>query len=443
MTRSPVIARLAWHGIQGRRNPGWKARLATIRGLAAGTPEALATWREATVAEHLRWARARVPWFSRIAADAPLRALPVLARRDLQEHREDLVDASRPRADLRPDSSGGSTGEPVSLYHDAEYDTWTFATEAWVHEWWGLRPWCRTAVLWGDDRVGARPPWRERVEARLLRVRHLNAFAMTDADMARFAGALERFRPDVLQGYATALDLFASFLARERRWEVRPRMVRSGAEALSPEARARIGAAFSCPVRDFYGSRESASLAAECVAGGLHVLAHGKVIEVVDESGAPAAPGVPGRVLVTDLTNRAFGLIRYENGDVASWAPPEPPCPCGCPYPRLERVHGRTSDFVTTPSGQRIHGEWFTHLFYGRDGVRRFQVRQSRREAVEVWTQGEAGEAELAPLLARIRERLGPEVAVAWRRVDAIPATPSGKHRFTVSEVPFLQRGPP
>ena len=39
---------------------------------------------------------------------------------------------------------------------------------------------------------------------------------------------------------------------------------------------------------------------------------------------------------------------------------------------------------------------------------------------------------------ARLRARLGPGVAVTWRRVDAIPAGRSGKHRFTVSDVPFL-----
>jgi hypothetical protein len=70
--------------------------------------------------------------------------------------------------------------------------------------------------------------------------------------------------------------------------------------------------------------------------------------------------------------------------------------------------------------------------------VRRFQVRQTALDAVDVLTVGEAGEADLAPLLASMRARLGPGVTVAWRRVDAIPAGRSGKHRFTVSDVPFL-----
>jgi phenylacetate-CoA ligase len=395
--------------------------------------------RDEALAEHLAWAATTVPFHrERVRPAAVLAEFPVLTRADLQAHREALRDPTRPASALREEASGGSTGEPVRLWRDAGSVAGAFATEVLVFRWWGLRPWCRQAILWGDDRVRARETLRERLADRASGVLFLNAFAMDDARMADFAARAERHRPEYVLGYASALDLFASFLAREPRFRIRPRVVRSAAEALSPDARARIEAAFACPVRDFYGSRESPALAAQCAHGGFHVLAHGRVVEVVGDDGAPCPPGVPGRVLVTDLENRAFGLVRYENGDVASLAPEEEPCACGCPYPRLERVLGRTSDFVTTPSGERIHGEWFTHLFYGREGVRRFRVRQRSLERVEVETVGEAGEAALAPLLAAMRERLGPGVAVAWRRVDDLPAGPSGKRRFTVSDVPFL-----
>jgi phenylacetate-CoA ligase len=436
-----VIRRLAWHRLEARKNPGWRGRLATIRTLASGT--ALEAWRASTLADHLAWARAVIPFFrDRVPPGAPLESFPVLTRQDLQRHADALRDPTRPVGALRADASGGSTGEPVRLWHDEAYWTWTFATEAWLAEWWGLRPWSRTAYLWGDDREVAEIGWKQRLHDRLLGRLALNAFSMDDRTMAAFAARLERFQPECLQGYATALDLFGAFLARERRWKVRPLVIRSAAEALFPERRKRIEEAFGRRVQDVYGSRESASLAAECLHGGFHALVHGKVIELVDDAGRPVAPGVPGRVLVTDLTNRAFGLVRYENGDVASWSKDEAPCPCDCRYPRLERVLGRTSDFLTTPAGLRIHGEWFTHLFYGRDDVRQFQVRQTALDAVEVLTVGPALEEDVAPLLGTMRARLGPGVRVTWRGVDAIPPTRSGKHRFTVSEVPYLTEKP-
>ncbi|MFO0931729.1 MAG: phenylacetate--CoA ligase family protein [Planctomycetota bacterium] len=438
-----MIRRAAWHLVTGRKEPGWAARVATLREVAAMSPAAFRARTDDALAAHLRWAATTVPALKgTVAPDAPLAAFPVLTRARLQEDLEALRDPTRPREAFVLEASGGSTGAPVRVWRDVETSRWTFAQEVHLLEGWGLAPWCRRAYLWGDDREQRDVPWKERVVRRLLPNLFLNAFGMDEARMAGFADRLDAFRPEMVQGYATALDLFASFLLATGRQVAAPAVVRSSAEALSAEARARIERAFRAPVRDVYGSRESTHLAAQCAHGGYHVLGAGRVVEIVDDAGAPAAPGLPGRVLVTDLTNRAMALVRYENGDVASWAPEGAPCPCGAPFPRIERVHGRTSDFLTTPGGRRIHGEWFTHLFYGREGVAKFQVHQRSRTRVEVRTVGPATEEALAPVLAAIRGAMGPEVVVAWERVDAIPLTKAGKHRFTLSDVPFLPDAP-
>ena len=54
---------------------------------------------------------------------------------------------------------------------------------------------------------------------------------------------------------------------------------------------------------------------------------------------------------------------------------------------------------------------------------------------------GPAGPSVVEPLLAKMRARLGPRVTVTWSQVEAIPLTKSGKHRFTISDVPFLGGG--
>jgi phenylacetate-CoA ligase len=435
-----VLARLAWFAYLTHRHPGWRARLHAIRALARLDAAAFARWQEEAVRDHLAWARSSVPWHaSRLRAGEPLSSAPILTRADLQRDGETLR-ARGVEGDTFEEASGGSTGEPVRLLRDRASATATVATDLHVLEGWGLERWCRRAFLWGDDRDRAHLGWRARFEERVLGIRVLNAFALDEASMDAFAVELEAWQPPYLQGYASALALFADFLLAHPHRRVRPRVVQSAAEALDPERRRSIERAFQCPVRDFYGSREAPSLAAECTAGSLHVRAEGRVIEIVDEDDRACGPGQPGRVLVTDLTNRAFGLVRYENGDVASWARDDAPCACGLPFPRLERVHGRTSDFVTLPSGERIHGEWFTHLFYGRDDVERFQVRQPSVDSLDVLTVGRADAAALAGLLETVRARVGPAVNVTWRSVEAIPPTRSGKHRFTVSDVPFLTR---
>ncbi|MFV1958820.1 MAG: hypothetical protein ACC662_05335, partial [Planctomycetota bacterium] len=84
---------------------------------------------------------------------------------------------------------------------------------------------------------------------------------------------------------------------------------------------------------------------------------------------------------------------------------------------------------------ERVPGEWFTHLFYGRRDVTRFQVRQTALESLHVRTVGPAREEDLGDVLHAIRERLGPEVVVTWEAVEDLEVGPSGKHRFTISDV--------
>ncbi len=434
-----MIARLVWTLLARRRTPGWRAHLATIRRVRALTPDAFAAWQREKVAEQLDWARATLPWWrERIPAGAELADLPVLTRRDVQQNADALRDPTRPVETLHEDASGGSTGEPVRVWHDDAYKAWLQATEFHVFETWGLRPWCRTAVVWGSDRDLSLLSGREKLFNRLEDRHYFNAFNMGDRDLAGYAEAFDRLRPPYVMGYASALDVFARYLLEHgREGEFGIRAIRSSAEVLTADARERIERAFGAPVYDYYGSRESACLASQCRHGGFHVLAHGRVIELVGDDGRAVEPGEPGRVLVTDLTNRGFGLIRYETGDVATWAD-DGACACGMPYPRLGTIRGRTSDFITRPDGERIHGEWFTHLFYGRDDVERFQVRQSDVHELHVHTVGAATEEDLADLLATIRERMGPGVDVRWARVERIDDTKSGKRRFTVSEVPYL-----
>lgn len=67
-------------------------------------------------------------------------------------------------------------------------------------------------------------------------------------------------------------------------------------------------------------------------------------------------------------------FIRYEIGDLGRAS--DKTCPCGRGLPMMEVVEGRTTDSITAPDGKLIHGEFFTHLFYRIEGVKKFQVVQ-------------------------------------------------------------------
>jgi phenylacetate-CoA ligase len=192
-------------------------------------------------------------------------------------------------------------------------------------------------------------------------------------------------------------------------------------------------------VFDKYGSRECTDMACECWHhNGLHVFSPSCFLEVVDDDLATCSPGRTGRILVTLLNNRAFPMIRYDIGDVGSWAQPEP-CPCGSPFPRLQAVEGRQDEMLTTQDGT-LQSSVFVRHFVGvslnRQLIREWQLEQTDRlnfvfRYVPLAREGLA--ENLAELEAVFQKVLGESITVDMREVEEIPPTKSGKIRWVVN----------
>lgn len=375
-------------------------------------------------------------WPADIQSPADFSRVPVLTKGILQSNLHRLIAENRNKSQGQANASGGSTGKPVQFFQDAEYWNRSYASLWFVEGWWGIRPGDRTASLWGADRDIPDQNWKERLHGAIAQVRVCNAFALTSLQMEAFAKMLVKWRPKHLIGYASALEVFAKFLLERPEYQIRPAAVKATAETLRTDSRKMLAAVFGCPVYNFYGSREVNNLAVECPAlRGLHINGLNRYIEIVDDEGRPVRAHVPGRILVTDLTNSFMPLLRYEIEDVGSWAGES--CSCGRPFPLLERVWGRSSDFIVTRTGKLIHGEYFTHLFYHVPQVSSFQVVQQSLDDVHVSVVLHPGINEFSfdTLRDKMSKSLGQGVRCEINVVESIPRSSSGKHRFTISQV--------
>jgi len=372
----------------------------------------------------------------RIRSLEELRELPELTKADIRAHLPDLV-STRPGRAVERRTTSGSTGVPLEFFLDERYRTVGEAARARSQSWYGFARGDKSVHLAGS--AWDLPRWsrRQRTLARVERQRWFNLFDMTEARLRDFAQGLERWRPDFIFGYASGLHALAKTTERNQ-FRIRPRTVQSHAEQLWDFQRRTIEEAFQCPLIDTYGARESSPIATQClVRDGLHVMADLRLVEVLDDEGRPTEPGQVGRVVLTDFTNYAMPLIRYANEDLASWRE-DAPCPCGRTLPRLAAIHGRSSDVVRTKSGMRIHGYFFMFLFYGAQGIEQFQIRQTSLDDLEILIQPtQAFRPEfITELKEKIDAHTGSAFRVSCRLVERIPAT-AGKHRFTISDVPF------
>lgn len=334
-------------------------------------------------------------------------------------------------------NTGGSTGEPLQFYMGRERVTHDVAAKWRATRWWGVDIGDREIVVWGSPvELGAQDRVRD-IRDRLFRTRLLPAFEMNEARLDAFVASIERFRPKMLFGYPSSLLLIARH-ARAKGKELSELGIEVAfvtAEKLYDHQREGLAEAYGCRVANGYGGRDLGFVSHECPEGGLHVSGEDILVEIVDEEGRPLPEGERGEIVVTHLATGAFPFIRYRSGDEGTLSRSE--CPCGRGLPLLDEVHGRTTDFIVARDGTVMHALALIYAVRDVPGVRSFKILQESLDETRVFLVTENGFApeREAAIRTRIEERLGEGVRVLVERVDRIPTTASGKHRYVESRV--------
>lgn len=372
----------------------------------------------------------------RIRSTADIAALPVLTKRDLQEHGEEVCAGGYNERDRVRNQTGGSTGSPLQFWVDRDRLDSRFASTVRHNRWAGMRPgdWC--AEIWGNrlDQLLTNTLWSKFTNALLYRIVELNTSSARSEDWQAFVARLRRYRPRFLVTYANSAAMFARWVREHGVEDVHFDSVITTAEVLASEDRTLIEETFGATVFNRYGCREVSVIASECEHhSGLHVNAEALLVEIVPD---PLYPAPAGKVVITDLLNYSMPLIRYEIGDVSAWAEDQE-CACGRKLPLLGEIQGRTTDFIFLKDGRSVSGPALTLVVSDMKEVRQVQFVQDRLEHVTLRVV--PGKAYDSNTEAELRRRLGlylqgaAEMTIA--SVDTIASEASGKYRFVVSKL--------
>ena len=121
----------------------------------------------------------------------------------------------------------------------------------------------------------------------------------------------------------------------------------------------------------------------ECSAHqGMHYWADKFILEVLDpETLKPVNPGEIGEMVVTTLCKEAAPLIRYRTRDLTRIIPGE--CPCGIPFPRHDRILGRSDDMIIFRGVNIYPGQIADALENFPETSSEYQIRLVREKGVE------------------------------------------------------------
>jgi phenylacetate-CoA ligase len=354
--------------------------------------------------------------------------LPTLDKETVQANARRIARNDVPK--MRTASTSGSTGMGLRfpMTRDAVRRQW--ATWWRFRRWHGIErhEWC--GHFGGNPVMPIRrrqaPFWRYNVPGRQVMFSGTHLGADT---WSLYAAELSKRRLTWLHGYPSLLALLASYLIEHRTtlgYDVR--WITTAAENLLPPQADVIQRAFGVRPRQHYGMAEGAANASECPDGRLHVDEDFASVEFI-----PVPGGTGCRVVGTNLTNRAFPLIRYDVGDVAQVS--GQPCGCGRPGRIIDAIDGRREDYVMLPSGAMVGR--LDHIFKDQIRVREAQIYQPdlTRVVLRLVSTNDFTPQDEQDLLDAARVWLGDALSIEIDRRDALPRTAAGKLRFVVSDV--------
>jgi phenylacetate-CoA ligase len=197
-----------------------------------------------------------------------------------------------------------------------------------------------------------------------------------------------------------------------------------------------IEQAFQTPVCDRYGCEETSIIACEKPnQSGLFLATENVYCEISPDSSLSLEDN-QGRLLITDLTNKAMPLIRYQVGDVVETT--DEPSRCGSQVPRFAKVLGREADYVLTPEGKLISGISLTENFAMHiSGTAQLQIIQDKLNLLRLRLvrSDEFSPKSYEQINQLVQELFGPEMKYEIEFIETIPQETNGKYRFCISPV--------
>jgi len=354
----------------------------------------------------------------------------------MKEHLDELR-AKRAWGTIRK-STSGSTGNPVTVYKSLTASAATYAAYWRGYEWAGVRVGDPQGRFWGVPYYSTAKRLTRLTDLVLNRYR-CSAFALKESDLADYYKIINRVKPRYFYGYVSVLEEFAEFLIRNKlKLKFSLACVITTSELLTDLHRELFEKAFGCRIYNEYGSSELGTIAHECEHGSLHVSAERMIVETVLD-GRVVAPGDTGKIVVTELNNKAMPLIRYDLGDSVTLT--NQACECGRELPIIGQIAGRTYDIIYNEEGQPFPGQFFTYISSSlvHHGLRLsgFQVIQLALDHLLVRLVTDETDRQRLENYIRetIRAGYGGNVRIEFVYVREIEREKSGKIRITKSMI--------
>lgn len=272
----------------------------------------------------------------------------------------------------------------------------------------------------------------ERFKDRVSLRRRFNVFDLSEKKMTKFLDRFKTSRFDYINGYTSAIVLFAKYLQKQNiiLKQICPslKVCIVTSEKLFDKDKELLEQSLGVPVVNEYGASEVGLIAFENAEGEWIVNSESLFIEILDENNKVLPLGEEGRIVITSLYNKAHPMIRYDIGDTgtltkdSTWK-----------RPILKKLTGRTNDVARLANGKVVPGLTFYYvtksIIEDAGSIKEFVIIQTDVDIFKIQyvSDLEFSSLQIQRILGAIKTFVGKDLKVEFERKQILQRNKSGK----------------
>lgn len=390
--------------------------------------------------EHLAYVTTKVPYYRDLRGADSLTDFPVLGKEDMRSHQSRMIARGLDTTKLHVASTSGSTGTPFRVYQDTQKRRRIDAEAIYFgrlagyqigNPLWHLKLW-----------TGRNSRTRLSAFARNIYPVDVSAFNSREALLLLDQIRAQRGCSSIIS-YSSSLETIARALNDDDKGAVGSTKVASivgQSEPLSSEAREILWRTFGvCPVAR-YGMEETGVLAQQRLSleGSYEMNLASQIVEVLRlDDNSSASPGELGRVVVTDLFNKAQPMIRYDSGDLAVVGKVEAETGFA---DSLERLDGRSRERLYDVEDKPLAPMIAYKFWWKFPEILQYQIVQRGRAEYTLRVDVDENFNKEAELVREFRNQVGNNARIDIEYNASGFYHVSGKRKVIVAEyVPFME----
>ena len=380
--------------------------------------------------ELLSYAVTFSPFYKRFKGFNGLNDFPLVDKQFLKDHWDEIaIEEYNTDPIIKTKYTSGSTGTPFKMIMDKyKHARWIAGNKVFRANV-GVKSHEKTVFI--SETVQDKKIPLERMEKD--NVYYISCKYFDEKEIANLLNYLIDNDFRTMTALASLWDKIAHLITDGRvpKWKGNFLGVFSVSEPLKETTRKIISRYFNCEMYVLYANEENGVLGVEDGSGlGCRANEADFFFEVLSmDSDEPAKEGELGRLVITDFFNKAFPIIRYENGDLVSIKRNEQ----GKLY--FARIAGRKVDTLYTTDGRPVH--YFNSISFLEPymDIRQFQLIQYDYHHFK-WVLNTDNHSYEEMIINESKALFGEDSFWEFEYVDELPKLRSGKVRMTVCLIP-------